>query len=159
MMGEKSRETGYLYRRDFRWSVARNLSADNIPVVSGDLSPLISRFRDSFPPEGKPSLHRANIANTTLNNASNNASNFRSFFLLCSAKEILQKASPRGKLSRKRLMRGIKFLLRNAYKNSRIPLTQGARQPHSVTTFHLPNQQKLPPSPRHSQKANRIFAS
>ncbi len=73
-------------------------------------------------------------------------------------KKSCKRLPPEGKLSRKRLMRGIKFLLRNAYKNSRIPLTQGARQPHSVTTLHLPNQQKLPPRAPALNKANQIFA-
>ena len=34
--------------------------------VSRDLSPLISRLRDSFPPEGKPSVRCANMANMAL---------------------------------------------------------------------------------------------
>ena len=33
-------------------SEIQNHSVSNIPMVSGDLSPLISRLRDSFPPRG-----------------------------------------------------------------------------------------------------------
>ena len=36
-------------------------------IVSGDLSPLISRLRDSFPPKGKPSIGSANCIKSASN--------------------------------------------------------------------------------------------
>ena len=75
----------------------------SIPMISGDLSPLISRLRASFPPKGKPSLRRAYMANTTLNGEYiadkyivTTTSYFRPVALLCSAKEGLQKGFPSG---------------------------------------------------------------
>ena len=39
------------------------------------------------------------------------------------------------------------------------PPANQARQPHAATNPHLPKQQKLPPCPRHSQKAKQNSAS
>ena len=39
------------------------------------------------------------------------------------------------------------------------PPANQARQPHAATNPHLPNQQKLPPCPRHAQKAKQNSAS
>ena len=37
--------------------------------------------------------------------------------------------------------------------------TNRVRQPHAATNSYLPKHKKLPPCPRHSPKANQIFAS
>ena len=39
------------------------------------------------------------------------------------------------------------------------PPANQARQPHAATNPHLPKQQKLPPCPRHAQKAKQNSAS
>ena len=84
-----------------------------VSFISADLSPLISRCRDSSPKEGKPSLHCANTANvaymTDMSNISLNCGlplRFALVALSCSAKGILQKGFPLGgRWRRRRRMR------------------------------------------------------
>ena len=78
--------------------------------VGGDLSPLISRLTRQLPPEGKPSLRRANMANMALHcelplrSAIIRCLRRRMWVgifapvitLLCSTKGLLQKGFPSG---------------------------------------------------------------
>ena len=116
-----------------------------ISMGNADLSPLISRLRDSFPPRGSQFArflsHYMTRQQGRIVKANHNSKIYLTY-LPCTPRSLcshsVRKASPWGKLSRKRLMRGDKSALTKAIHSPYAPHSANEREAALFIAPHLP---------------------